>query len=433
MRLTGIVYIHRISDDMLGGSVARDFQMFRELCGEATMKNVVLMTNMWGRVTPLQGTVRERQLQNKHFKPAIAKGATLLRYEDTPESAQEILRTILHKESVVLKIQQELVDEHKQWTQTGVAVALDGKLREAIEKHSKEAERLRERMLKAMNEAAGGFCVELDVGNDSAEEVEKLKRLVAEMRATDEGKEEVYTELDGEKKKLEGEVEKRDGVIKRLEEEKEELRGELDEEKRNSRRMTEKHDKEIERLERGMRAMEELRGELDKGKKNLEKEVKRLEGYVVEMEAKDKEQEELRRELDEEKENLEEEVEKLKRSVVEMWAEILKERQSRKGWGLMERFGLGATGGATDKIPYGVGRDGRGSSEASRTRRVVSVRRTFDRLESFDRSSTDFGDRLNEVLHTQRYKAWVSTLEKDDLMWFINYLDTVRRPSCTPP
>jgi len=49
--------------------------MFRELCGEKTLENVILMTNVWGRVTPQDGLDREQQLRDEYFLAAIAKGA----------------------------------------------------------------------------------------------------------------------------------------------------------------------------------------------------------------------------------------------------------------------------------------------------------------------------------------------------------------------
>ena len=356
------------------------------------MKNVTLVTNMWGRGTHEQEMAQEQQLQWELFKPALEQGARMFRHEDTPESARDILGVILNNRGLSLRIQDELVNQGKRLADTEAWKELDK------ERHNKEIGQLEKRM-----------------------------------QAMGREKEELRGELDKEKEDSRGmaeEIGRLQESIQAMGREKGELRGELDKEKGNSRVMMEKHDKEIERLERGMRAMEELRGELDKGKKNLEKEVKRLEGFVVEMQARDKEEEELRRELDEENRSLEEEVKRLEGSVAEMWAEIQRERQNKKGWGLIGQFGWGAGGGATDKIPYGVEREGRGSGEASRTRRrVVSVRRTFDRL---NRSSADFGDKLNEVLHKPEYEEWVSTLEKNELMWLIDYLDTVSRP-CIPP
>jgi hypothetical protein len=51
VKLAGVIYVHRISDDKFGNLAVRNFRMFRELCGDKTLKNVILMTNMWGRVT----------------------------------------------------------------------------------------------------------------------------------------------------------------------------------------------------------------------------------------------------------------------------------------------------------------------------------------------------------------------------------------------
>ena len=182
-KLTGIVYIHRISDDKFGGSVAKNFQVFRELCGDRTLKNVVLVTNMWGRVTPSLGVGREKQLQSKHFKSAIDKGARLLRYEDTPESAQEILRTILHNEPEVLKIQQELVEEHKEMGQTGAGAELSKEMRKMMESRTKEIKQLEKKREKAKTKKNQGLHEELDEEIESLrEQLEELKEYMVRMQ-----------------------------------------------------------------------------------------------------------------------------------------------------------------------------------------------------------------------------------------------------------
>ena len=75
------------------------------------LKNVILMTNMRGRVTPQQGADREQQLRDKYFKAAIKKGAQLCRHTSSPESARIILQRILKNKPLALKIQHELIDE----------------------------------------------------------------------------------------------------------------------------------------------------------------------------------------------------------------------------------------------------------------------------------------------------------------------------------
>jgi hypothetical protein len=60
-KLTGVIYIHRISDIRFTGIAGRNFKMFRELCGDSTLKNVILVTNMWGDVPQDVGEAREEE------------------------------------------------------------------------------------------------------------------------------------------------------------------------------------------------------------------------------------------------------------------------------------------------------------------------------------------------------------------------------------
>jgi hypothetical protein len=151
-KLAGVIYIHRISDDKFGGLAVRNFRMFRELCGETTLRNVILMTNMWGRVDPQQGAARERQLKDNYFKAAIDKGAQLRRHDNTPESARAILREILKNQPLALKIQRELIDEGKDIGQTAAGTELNREIRKLVEKHRIEMRELEENMWKAVKE-----------------------------------------------------------------------------------------------------------------------------------------------------------------------------------------------------------------------------------------------------------------------------------------
>ena len=183
-KLAGIIYIHRISDDKFGGSAVKNFRMFRELCGEKTLKNVILMTNMWGRVTPQQGADREQQLRDKYFKAAIEKGAQLCRHTNTPESAQEILRKILRNEPLVLKIQHELIDEHKDIGQTGAGEELNREICAVVARYQRKIGELEEDMHEATEEKDEESRDELEEEKRRMqEEIEKLRKDSAEMKS----------------------------------------------------------------------------------------------------------------------------------------------------------------------------------------------------------------------------------------------------------
>ena len=128
--------------------------MFRELCGENALKNVVIVTNMWGAVDPQVGAEREVELMTKgiFFKPVLEKGGQMARHDNTLSSAQDIIRRILRNHPVPLRIQEELVDEGVDINDTGAGKELDRELNEQIRKHKEEMRELEEDMREAIED-----------------------------------------------------------------------------------------------------------------------------------------------------------------------------------------------------------------------------------------------------------------------------------------
>lgn len=185
VKLTGVIYVHRISDVRFGGSAIRNFQMLRELCGEKTLKNVALVTSMWGKVSPELGASRERQLKSKFFKVAIDNGAQMHRHDGTAESALEIIRNILKNQPAVLKIQEELIDERKEIGETAAGAELNREIQKVIEKYRKEVKELEESMRRAMRERDEESRRELEEEKRRNEEkMVKLRQESEEMRIT---------------------------------------------------------------------------------------------------------------------------------------------------------------------------------------------------------------------------------------------------------
>lgn len=117
------------------------------------MKNVVLVTNMWGEVSKEVGEARQRELQSDpmFFKPALDKEAKLLRHDNTISSAQSIIRSIIQNHPQHLQIQHELVEEHKDLSQTAAACEINRDLMEQAERHRHELNQLREDMEMALH------------------------------------------------------------------------------------------------------------------------------------------------------------------------------------------------------------------------------------------------------------------------------------------
>lgn len=114
------------------------------MCGDQALRNVVIATNMWGRVTPEVGSARERELASSFFKLALDKGAVLRRHDDTAKSARSIIQYILGKEQVALQIQEEIVDEWKQIEDTAAGRELLRELDEQVDKRLRQLRELQE-------------------------------------------------------------------------------------------------------------------------------------------------------------------------------------------------------------------------------------------------------------------------------------------------
>jgi hypothetical protein len=144
IQLSGVIYIHRISDFRMGGISRRNFSMFRQLCGESSLKNIILVTNMWSEVSIEVGEAREAELResNIFFKPVLDKHARLLRHENTLKSAQAIVLNLIGNRPTALRIQRELVDQCLDISQTAAGAELNRELMEQVRKHQEELKSL---------------------------------------------------------------------------------------------------------------------------------------------------------------------------------------------------------------------------------------------------------------------------------------------------
>ncbi|KXN90230.1 hypothetical protein AN958_04770 [Leucoagaricus sp. SymC.cos] len=111
-KLAGVIYMHRIVDNRMGGISSRNFRMFRQLCGDSSLSKVVIVTTMWDQIDEALGEAREIELMTKQifFEPVVTRGARMARHDNTHTSADSIIRSILsrsHNERA-LQIQEEL-------------------------------------------------------------------------------------------------------------------------------------------------------------------------------------------------------------------------------------------------------------------------------------------------------------------------------------
>ena len=145
-KIAAVLYLHRISDIRFSGIARRNFNTFRKLCGERTLKNVCIVTTMWEQED--SGALRRQQEEKEKeiaqgaqfFKPALDEGAKMMRHDGTRACAERILRSIISRdeEPGKLRVQVELIDEEKQLDQTQVGSDLKQRLQEKLKEQAKE-------------------------------------------------------------------------------------------------------------------------------------------------------------------------------------------------------------------------------------------------------------------------------------------------------
>jgi len=119
IKLAGIVYLHRITDNRMAGSPYRNLRMFGQLCGDQAVKKVVFVTTMWDKGDERKHESRENDLLQNYWKKMIEHGASTDRFRNTLESAWRIIDTVLQQqEAEILLLQEEIVDLQRALNET---------------------------------------------------------------------------------------------------------------------------------------------------------------------------------------------------------------------------------------------------------------------------------------------------------------------------
>lgn len=161
-KLSGIIYLHAISNPRMEGSARLSLRMFRKLVGDDSLSNVILSTTHWSRVTPEEGTHREADLEDKFWKDLLDKGAAMMRHTGERDSALALIDALINKTPVVLDIQHELVDEGKALIDTAAGSELNKELLDLQRRYESDLSEVRKEMEIAMRENDQRNKAELD-------------------------------------------------------------------------------------------------------------------------------------------------------------------------------------------------------------------------------------------------------------------------------
>ncbi|KAG8849274.1 hypothetical protein FRB91_010091 [Serendipita sp. 411] len=177
IKLAGVIYLHRISDNRITMTDRKNTEMFTHFCGADAFQNVILVTTMWDHTGIKQAEPREMQLRTTFWKTMIDSGSRMMRFAHTQDSAWEIVD---HLNGVPrpLQIQSEIVDQGLTLSQTAAGIALFKRFTQLIVDLRGLVKKLRESMgrSKKGSGAYGQDKARLRETNDNLKRVEEQKR-----------------------------------------------------------------------------------------------------------------------------------------------------------------------------------------------------------------------------------------------------------------
>jgi hypothetical protein len=129
IKIWGIIYLHRISDNRVPASALKNIRTLEAMCGVSAMRNVALVTTMWNEVQPDVAQRREACLFEEFWSQMLSNGARAHRFKDSFNSAWDIADSLLRMPpapTLHVSVEQVHHNKHLYETQAGIPLAEPG-------------------------------------------------------------------------------------------------------------------------------------------------------------------------------------------------------------------------------------------------------------------------------------------------------------------
>jgi len=110
IKLSGILYLHRITDVRMGGSAIKNMKLLQGICGESFLPRLTLVTTMWDIIQERDGARREEDLKQNFWNDLLHHNARYQRYDGTKNDARRVIERYLHEplsHAMMASIQQQ--------------------------------------------------------------------------------------------------------------------------------------------------------------------------------------------------------------------------------------------------------------------------------------------------------------------------------------
>jgi len=128
--VTGILYVHRITDRRMSNSLHKQLHMFEKICGDNPANNVMFLSTMWDKANVEDAENREAALKKSYWNVMIEHGATSGRFykneHSGPRSPWTVIDTVIHRHrrGQALLLQKEMVEFEGRLNKTEVGKSL---------------------------------------------------------------------------------------------------------------------------------------------------------------------------------------------------------------------------------------------------------------------------------------------------------------------
>ncbi|KAF7970673.1 hypothetical protein HWV62_23262 [Athelia sp. TMB] len=107
----------------MDGTQVNSLRIFKNICGD-TMSGVAIISSMWSDINSDLGVKREEELKGAYWKEYMEYGCLTGRFDDSHESALNIIGGMVGSPGMTLSLQKEIVDEGKALSETKAAQSI---------------------------------------------------------------------------------------------------------------------------------------------------------------------------------------------------------------------------------------------------------------------------------------------------------------------
>lgn len=211
VKLSGIIYLHRIQDPRVTGTARKNLLMFQKLCGERGLGSVVLATTMWNAIPKATAEQHEAELKDGFWKTMIENGSKTFRHDEGSDSALKIIQYLIQKQRpVTLDIQRDMVDRGLQLNETAAGKVVVSQADKQNEANKRKLAELRKELEDAIRSKDKENQEEIE--QLKAETMQKMKTYQEEIEKMKVGREELRRQMDEQYRK------EREELLKKIQE-----------------------------------------------------------------------------------------------------------------------------------------------------------------------------------------------------------------------